>query len=235
MNKRVMCLSCAHVFESGEANEITCPACSYRMDAAAFGQLMWYSAVAMRFGYQYRDTYEKDLAKGPLKTCYSLHELDQTFQFVGIAVLSGIIGNASYSLVRHVVRKLASSAQSESQSQQKLLDQLQVNEIEFRKLTQYLNDFVRGKRYEPEQVANLCRGELLTDPTGLIESVIDVPRANQSTDGSLTLVKDRLKQIAKSLQPPPCEYFSACWSNVELNWENVDEEKAATNQRGRKS
>src|SRR5258705_440420 len=57
-------------------------------------------------GVMYRETYEEDRKRGPIERHYCLCDPHVIFNFVALAVLSGIIGNASYDLIKNVLNRL---------------------------------------------------------------------------------------------------------------------------------
>ena len=59
------------------------------------------------FGHRYREIYEDQIANdGEVHTMASLYQPETWSQFVGMVVLSGIVGNAAYDLVKRVVKRI---------------------------------------------------------------------------------------------------------------------------------
>jgi hypothetical protein len=139
-----LCLSCANVF-SATAKQAICPVCGDQLDVNLFLRLMVYSRLAMRFGYQYRKAYSRDLLKGPIRTKYLLKDFGDWFAFVGLAVLSGVIGNASYDLIKHLVWKFCRERAVSDRVMQKPFSHIEFDDAEIEKLIGYVEDLcLRG-------------------------------------------------------------------------------------------
>ena len=108
-NKMMLCLSCAAVFKK-TTNTSSCPDCGREVDFDKFNKMLRSAKSAVYFGYMYPKAYEKQRReKGKVTTKYRLIDPDLLLQFIGIAAISGIIGGASYDIVKKIARKIISN------------------------------------------------------------------------------------------------------------------------------
>jgi len=104
---QIVCFSCANLFPDMESNEIICPECGFAVQRDLYQRLLSYASYAVGFGYHYRLAYENQIHKQQGRVRYAL-TFDQIWVFAAVAALSGIIGNASYDLIKMVIRKIRS-------------------------------------------------------------------------------------------------------------------------------
>lgn len=213
MKNPILCLTCANAFSAEESNNV-CPVCK-TASRDSYRRLVRYSELAMRYGYQYRDVYERDLARGPLTRFYSLIDLPPIFQFLGIAALSGIIGNISYDVLKYVVRKIIKNSPNLPHWGGRLLEQLRTDDRALRKMVQYLQDFVDGREYEPHQVSKLCQQEM--EATDFSEPIVQARGGQISKEDMLAAIKDRIRRRQEDRRPPLAEDFWEVWSEIKID------------------
>ena len=86
---------------------IKCQVCSNAQSIIKYNRDLKNAEEIVRFGYQYRKRYEYDLKHNPnSKKAYYLIELNEVFSFLGLAVISGIVGNYSYAKLKLILNRL---------------------------------------------------------------------------------------------------------------------------------
>ena len=130
-----LCLSCATL--TRERNGRSCAVCG-----EAFGQdrqtcVLDVADFIVRYGYHYRRHYEKAGAEDR-----SFIDFDVLWTFVGVAVLSGILGNAAYDLVRSAIGRIIKT--SATSQPDRGVRRLLIDEEAFNKFSDYLEDYLRG-------------------------------------------------------------------------------------------
>lgn len=106
----ILCLHCAHVFEDAAC----CPQCHSVVDKSQYGSLLRKAGDYIRFGYDYRKRYEEQFKeKGKIELKFALKESAEIINWIGLAVLSGVIGGASWDLIKLVCRKITEQIRSE--------------------------------------------------------------------------------------------------------------------------
>ncbi len=104
-----LCLSCASIIDNGNS----CSACGSPI-SRDYDIIVSAAKSSVEFGILYRNYYESQLTRnGEISSKASIVPPDQWLVFIGIAALSGIVGNASYDLIKSVIRKIISKAKRE--------------------------------------------------------------------------------------------------------------------------
>lgn len=105
-----ICLSCAQIFKNSSRSRVLCPICHFVCTRQHYEELLLYARDAVYFGLIYRDTYEQDVRhEGKWETHRAIpinHSTLELLAFAGLAAVSGIIGNASYDLVKTVIQRV---------------------------------------------------------------------------------------------------------------------------------
>lgn len=107
--ERAICLSCATVFQSDYESDLDCVSCGRIIPRQRYTRLVRSAAAAARYGFQYRDRYRADAQNGPLHSRYCLAALDAVFTWIALAVISGVLGNASWESIQKVIKKILDS------------------------------------------------------------------------------------------------------------------------------
>lgn len=140
----VICLNCAETFRAPVPHE-KCPACGVPFDPSRFLRLLYWGRNAFEFGYQYRTVFEADYKEA--RACNARYQLDSVSDiaaFAAVAALSGIIGNASYDLLKVVFRKIRRAARRLPAAEYTVLDEVLATEAGRKKFLEYIHDYARG-------------------------------------------------------------------------------------------
>ena len=101
-----ICLSCGTVRAETPADGTACPDCSFVFDSARHARVVSFARRAVRYGYQYRRIYERDIESGVDDRRHYAEKLNEVYTFIALAILSGILGNASYDAVKAAIRRI---------------------------------------------------------------------------------------------------------------------------------
>ena len=101
--QRLLCLACATLIDPSEIVEAHCPACGEPIDVQELLRLYEFAAETYYYGHQYRVVYEKQFEESKNRVHYSLAFGGEVFAWIMLAVLSGVVGNAAYDLLKAVV------------------------------------------------------------------------------------------------------------------------------------
>lgn len=103
-DSNILCLQCGSLIEN---NISVCPFCSSEIDTKFYFRLVKKVQDYLLFGYEYRRLYEIQYSeKKKIEKKYHLDPPSGAFVWVGLAVLSGVIGNASWDFVKKVINKI---------------------------------------------------------------------------------------------------------------------------------
>ncbi|MBW2738870.1 MAG: hypothetical protein JRE64_08485 [Deltaproteobacteria bacterium] len=104
---QILCFGCASIYEFPSDDDYTCPFCSYSIDGEKYKRILEYAKKAVYYGYEYRMAYEKQINdQGKITLKHALFDPVTLTCFIGIAALSGIIGNASYDILKKVIGEI---------------------------------------------------------------------------------------------------------------------------------
>lgn len=104
--EKAICLYCATVFRSDYKSDLVCRNCGQTIPRQKYTRLVSSAAAAVRFGYQYREAYRTDAQKGKSEQRHYLVPLDVVFIWITLAVISGVLGNASWEAIQKVLKKI---------------------------------------------------------------------------------------------------------------------------------
>jgi len=107
----LLCLACADVYtaiDTAENNDAqTCPTCGAAHEPERYARLIHVARDFAHYGHLYRMRYERDRRSGDINQRYALAEPAAALQFATLAIISGIVGNASWELVKLVAKRAA--------------------------------------------------------------------------------------------------------------------------------
>jgi hypothetical protein len=171
-----------------------------------------YSKNVVYFGYDYRKKYEEQVnSKGMISIRYSLPEPGTIACFLGVAALSGIIGGASYDIVKEVIRRIISGSKKNTHDKSKARIQI-FNETDVNIFFQYIQEYHTDKMATNDDVKQEITKEKFI-------SHLANATAPALMKGKLTPEKihDALKKAAKTYQnieKPNPQDFSSFWKNM---------------------
>lgn len=104
----LLCLCCGHLLSREEVAD-TCPICVSKIDAGELLSLYEYAAHVYYYGHQYRLAYETQ-QQPEQRVRYHLGFAGEAFAWTMLAVLSGVVGNAAYDLVKVIIANIRNAA-----------------------------------------------------------------------------------------------------------------------------
>lgn len=100
-----LCINCGHVNFDTETK--VCANCHVENDMEQLKALCEYANRAIHYGYQYRVEYEHQVhTQGKITLKYSLLSPSNYLEWIGVAALSGVLGNLVYDIVKHVANQI---------------------------------------------------------------------------------------------------------------------------------
>lgn len=103
----LLCLTCGSLNARSEPQPSLCHECEAPIDTERLLRLYEYAAQVYYYGRQYRIYYERAYESDSNPAKPSLQFAGEAFAWVMLAVLSGVLGNASYDAIKLVIAKLA--------------------------------------------------------------------------------------------------------------------------------
>jgi hypothetical protein len=214
MLRKHLCLACAETWSVAASEEASlCPACGTANRAAQQDFLLGYARDVVHFGHQYREKYESDIEETAHRR-YFLVPPPEWLVFVAMAVLSGVIGNASYDTIKGVVARILSRQDSATQTA--------VDDAFLRKLDGQFREYLTRLRNVPAPVRSAILEEVLVDLMEEYQTVHPELRAKLDalTPGSEEAIKlveqwrDGAIEMGRERAKPEPEDFVGLWKRL---------------------
>ena len=107
--KKALCLGCASIISVGPSPQelICCPYCRKEQKFKDYDHILNKTANAINYCYLCPTDYEQRTDRGrEARHHYKLIECAEALKWIGLASLSGVIGAASWALVKKVIKKI---------------------------------------------------------------------------------------------------------------------------------
>jgi hypothetical protein len=154
----VLCMNCAKLNSRAEALSSICVECNATLDQRIHDDMFRYAFYAARYGYQYRNYYERSNNGHPTGKPM-LGSLDPIFTFIGIAAISGIIGGAAHDLVKHAITRILAQ-QRDGQNSENIIEW---TESDIERYIEDISDYHKDLRGIQETIRNDLVEEMLGD------------------------------------------------------------------------
>jgi hypothetical protein len=142
---------------------MSCYRCGISISSEESEEVFQYAAETYYYGYQYRVYYENAFRSSPDVPKPCLAFAGEAFIWITLAMLSGIIGNAAYDVVKVVLKDLRDQAKgrrAEDRSYSLLAD---VTDKELDELFQYARDYYHGLESLRKEVRAAIIEEIVVD------------------------------------------------------------------------
>jgi uncharacterized OB-fold protein len=210
-SREILCLGCAHVFlpkKVRSAHSAVCPECGRSTSLSEFDELYGDAARVLRYGHLYRAIFERQTKeRSEITSMASLADAPYWLVFATVAALSGIIGNASYDLIKHAIRRLQRSHPERSHYGRVRLKSDQDIEVFIRHTREYVddlpdvNDRVRALIREEERAdvhgkrtAEAMKGVDIADEEAVSAAIRSIARQIKSED-TPTFDRKRMQEL----------------------------------------
>ena len=206
-----MCFNCASVTCLKSGSKIVCNECSFEIPESSYNRGIEYARKCFKFGIMYRSSYEdqyKRIKNSREFTMWSLDDPGDIQKFITLAILSGIIGNASWEVIRYVIRKIFT--QLKETSNQNIIYFMDTFDFEYHK--KMINDYYHFLHEVPIEVKRAIAEELIAE----VVEKDDYPSPEEFVTKNMNSKKyyisrrDMAKKVFKKRLPS--QYFSSFWT-----------------------
>jgi hypothetical protein len=209
----ILCFNCCAIFTANKSSDIECPECGYCPNPDVYSKIMNYGIAAAYYGRDYRERYEKQLAKkGEIKERYALPDPATILCFLAVAALSGVIGGLSHDIVKSAFRKIIGNAnKSQDDIGQTKINFINDNDINI--FIQQVNTFHLDFKDIDSSVKSEIKKEIIIwELTDAIKSEV---KDNKFTkDDIYKAIKKGFEQ-AEHPRKPSKEDFAEFWKKIE--------------------
>lgn len=177
-----ICTCCFDTRPTKVGAQIICSNCGHIEKVKDYRELLNEIRFIVRYAYQYRLKLEQDYKKDPsLSIRYYLHELNKIFEFLGLAVISGVAGNYAYDKIKVILRNIAENP---------LI--IKIKDKDFQKLLQDEKEMETFIRYIEEY-----RKKQFSTDRKILEAIFDEETAHKRVEDFL--LSSRGKAFIKNL------------------------------------
>ena len=221
----LLCFRCATVYRA-KAIGRRCPECGFVPEPDLYDKVVRYAADAARFGHHYREYYERNrpTPDGHRKHAL-LPEVSTGLAFVGVAVLSGVIGGASYDLVRAAVRRIAASLpRGKGRERDAEVLELAADAKRLRRFTRDLSDYLYRLEELPAEVRDPIVEEVILHAAQkrLFQAMPHVlsgrkgkaPSVDEVRQATARAFADAMEALADQNRHPKPDDFDRMWKNI---------------------
>ncbi len=210
-----LCFNCASVYCLSNADEYTCPYCNHSIDAAFYKRIFDYAKIAVYYGYDYRKKYEEQVqADGKITIKYVLPDPVTVACFLGVAALSGIIGGASYDMVKKVIGRIIGGSKKIGRD----VGQAKIhisNETDINVFVQYIQEFHDDKSSAVDEVKwEITKERIIWNLTNTLSPVLT--EGNPSLEKIHEAVMKAFDEYQNIEMPLPKDFDSF--------WDDIDDE-----------
>ena len=219
MAKYFVCTNCFGLKTKKIGKNIYCYTCKYELDYLKYKSLLEDARNALRFGYQYRVRYEEDYERNKdFSVRYCLTELNEFFQFIALAAISGIIGNYSYYKIKNLLNNTTVITLRDKELKKILRD-----ESEQDKFIKYIQEYRDNKIKTPKKVIEAIEEEIEVDKR-IKENAKSwffkkVSKKNKSKKEELEIDRYLLKKWIKIIKSPFYKKLSTVSEEKKLEYE----------------
>ena len=189
-----ICWRCGSLKVTAKKVALVCNECSFSISDGDYHALFDFGRDAILFGVYYRQRYEDQIQEhGEITRKYCLAEPPVVLSFIGGVMAGGIIGNASYDLVKSALTRLADALGRRKLAKQRslnrrtfatiddlaLIRKLLNDEEEFRRLAEAIAEYLNGM----PNVDQAVRGAII-DEQGISKSVAAIVEIARGIDES---------------------------------------------------
>lgn len=210
-----LCPSCAS-FHLHKSSLLVCEKCGFQIRKHDYKIIMDYSKYVFQYGYRYRELYENQVANigeiGP-KFCFT----DQAtiYAFLGVAALSGVVGNLAYDIVKAASKKIIYNFNKLMEEEADIRD----DEIEkiFKNFEEFINNFSSidkkvADAITEEMIVHSVRGK---DAKKMAKLIFANERSPKVQAEMVKIMKKAIKKEKKKPKPQP-ENFDDFWGNIKI-------------------
>lgn len=161
--RRLLCLSCATLLDPAEIVGGSCPVCGESIDVEELARLYEFAAEAHYYGHQYRVVYEEQFKQTQHRVRYSLAFAGEAFAWIMLAMLSGVVGNAAYDMLKVVISRIQADAADGKLSDRDYTPMLTLSDEELGDILHSAKQYLTGMEGLTQEVRRAIAEEIAAD------------------------------------------------------------------------
>ena len=177
---------------------------------------MDYSKHVFQYGHRYRELYKNQVANtGEIGAKFCLTDPATIYAFLGVAALSGVVGNLSYDIVKAVSKKIICNFNKLKG------EETNISEDEVEKIFKNFDEFINNFSSIDKKVADAITEEMIVHSVSgkNAEKMAKLLFANERSPKvqaeMVKIMKKAIKREKKKPKPQP-EIFDDFWGNIKI-------------------
>ncbi|SEL08510.1 hypothetical protein SAMN04487787_10674 [Kosakonia sacchari] len=164
-------------------------------------------------GVRYRQFFEEQVkSNGKVNSYASLIPSEQWLVFIGVAALSGVIGNATYDLVKVIIKKIIEKAKAEGANEiAEEYDSDEKIEILIVQINEYINF---PEKIHPEVLRGIKEEELVDDYMYGFSEIMEIKDNMKITPEEVEEEIKKIKNRKSKVKSINEKNFAHFWDNI---------------------
>lgn len=221
---RKICFHCASIYEMEDGEILVCPICGRSILSSEYERVMQNIRQAVFGGWTCRVEYEE--AEDAGKRYYTEH-CGEILNFVAVAVVSGLIGNMSYDIVKKIFTKIGSylKLSKKSHEDETLIDFLESSE-KIKKFSEYISAYYDEYERVDTETRNAIMEEVFVDHVShIMDSLIkikhkdiDIDKVMEDSPHTREEIMKMVLEIRNKVNTPKLEKsdFEEFWDDINI-------------------
>lgn len=162
--RNCLCLRCGAIVSQSDQPLASCFRCGAPVDPEDVKDIVAYAAETYYYGYQYRTYYENAFRSSTSSVAKpSLVFAGEAFAWVMLAILSGVIGNAGYDIIKKVVNDLRNQAKERRTEDRSYAELSEVTDEELDEMFNFARDYYQNLEAIKKEVRAAIVEEIVAD------------------------------------------------------------------------
>jgi|GEM_PF-5287083 len=219
-----ICPYCAS-FDLNNSRGFKCNNCGSNLNTRHLKLVHNYSEYVYLYGHRYREDYQNQVDKNGEITVFHFLEPDSVYKFIGLAILSGVLGNLAWVLVIGAVQKIISEFNIKFGQNHK------ISELELHNIYKSFEIFIKHSDKIDKKVMDGIMEEILAHESdnklvkkiaenSIEEMITKNPKEKEKLRGiNIKLIKEISKALPKKikkLKEAEEENYSDYWGKIKI-------------------
>lgn len=200
-DERKICFYCSHIFCSKQEGDFHCPKCGSVIREAEYEKVMKNVRQAVFRGWTCKIQYEnEDDGKR-----YYTEQCSEILNFLGLAIVSGLIGNISYDIVKIVIKNIVQYIKNHALNKEdKILSDFLDSPEKIKKFSEYISAYYDEYENAGDRIKDMIKEEVFVEQVStIIDSLIKIrhPEINPvEVQNSIPHTKDEILKLILEME-----------------------------------
>lgn len=201
---------------------VACPACGAPIDVDELVGLYEYAAETHYYGHQYRVVYEAQFKESDTDTRYSLQFAGEAFGWIMLAMLSGVLGNAAYDVLKVVISRIREDVAAGKISDRDYTHLLTLSDEELGNILYSAKQYVSGMEGLTREVREAIAEEIAADAVSADPKVAEEMLKLMSKKTIKPKDRQRFAQLLRNLIVKKQKHSRPNLQKLRDSWKSVN-------------